>query len=74
MESIKNPSTVFVDTESIQDPMDFCLMIYRLGKLNIKEGTQFQFEGNGWGIFLKYQDYEQCKHVLNRFKVKVRLP
>jgi hypothetical protein len=61
---------VFLDTSEIDDDADYGGLLHELKKLNIRDGQEFQIEGNGRGIFMHQQAFERCRHVLATFRVE----
>lgn len=64
---------VILDTSDIEDEADFGGMLYKLKKLGIRDGEEYQID-NG-GDLLMYRDaYEKCMDVLKEFGVKAVNP
>lgn len=57
---------VIIDTSEIVDFADFGGMLYELKKLNVREGTDFQF-GNGAEMLIHDGAFVRCRGILQRF-------
>jgi hypothetical protein len=61
---------VIVDTSEIEDYPDYGGLLYELKKLGIQDGEEYQIDN--CGDLLMYRGaYKRCKHILERFGVKV---
>jgi hypothetical protein len=68
-----NNSVVILDTSSIQDPADYCGMIYKLKKVDIVDGQNYQIDQIN-DLLMDYQSYYRCRKMLRKFGVTVVNP